>query len=1161
MTTVASDPLQSYNLTLQDSLSCTVPTVWADCVHVAPFCLRNAAFRVVDQGSCTIIGKDLLHSDLSAELYHLLRLEHIEEEESDPILNRLPLSILDSCLFVTPVEDPTYHLAAGIDNAKTQKILSSFPLLFDQMRMREGLRVVPVHIPVIRDPHSTYTPQSKRNIDPKKAVIFESEVKALKELGFVEEVSEAYYCCNCVIVKQGSKHRVCFDLTNVNQVIISNLFPLPKIPEVILALRGKKVFATLDLVKGFYQLPLHPDSRHLTAFFGPGNRMYQFTRVPFGMKNAPSNFQAAMQEILRPLLGVGCLVYIDDVVVYGVDEAEFFKHLAMVLQLLQDGGATLNLEKCHFGLSQIEYLGYVLSGTDYALKKERYITVAGLPQPKTVSSLRSFLGALSAFRDFVPNFALWEAKLSSKAATTLSGKAKLTWGDEEEEAYGKLKSMVSTAEYLQMPDPTQPFVVFTDASLAGTGGLILQRSAGGKAMKLPLEGLGMMSPVAVYSHANNDTERRYTVTELEMLAVVRLFDKHRDLLLSNSVILYTDHRNLVFITDPPSKKIHRWRSFLAEFNIDFRWVAGKDNAITDYLSRNCIPDDGGVDLQEEGGVDDITRKLAKVNVISSVGPHTVKDASHVVSTDSLALVATVVPSDSSARPSDSSARLSSSSSSSSSKKASSKRSKSFAPAPNSSATSASVPLLSYSGSEPSASSSVSPPTLPSNSQLKAITDAIFSKFHSDLSGHHGIDTTLKMLKSHGLNWENMEKQLSLFVKSCKACQLGSYRRNVVSDGQNITFYPWEKMHLDHVFFPDTHDEYKYVLVATDAFSRYTELTPAKEATTAEYLRVLLEVIYPRYGLPACIVTDHGSAFTSALSEEFAKYMGFEHLFTTPGNSPDNGTVEVTNKFIKSHLVKIFAQRQGPRDWRSWIPIVQRVLNFSYSPTLGTYPARLLFGDALQSIQLPFPRLFPRERMEKSTADYIKALNQDLQEVLLAVTTSRIKALKNREKRIGKRSKVSDIQYSPGDPILIQRKGLSNKLDPLWSGPFEVVDTSQSSVTVRNPLTNTTRTFPKSHSKPFYVPDENRPKASAFSAPVLDNSEFEVDEILEHFPPKGDHNFKKLDKTKFRVKWTGYEDTTVESYKDVKMSEAFIRYMNAVAPAEVLEKLEYYIGEK
>lgn len=119
---------------MQDSLSC---------VHVALFCLRNAEFRVVGQRSFTVLGKNLLHSDLSAELYNILRLEHIEEEESDPILNRLPLSILDSCLFVTLVEDP---LSLGIDNTKTQKILSAFPLLFDQTRIKEGLRVAPVQI-------------------------------------------------------------------------------------------------------------------------------------------------------------------------------------------------------------------------------------------------------------------------------------------------------------------------------------------------------------------------------------------------------------------------------------------------------------------------------------------------------------------------------------------------------------------------------------------------------------------------------------------------------------------------------------------------------------------------------------------------------------------------------------------------------------------------------------------------------------------------------------------------------------------------------------------------------------------------------------------------------------------------------------------------------
>lgn len=1135
---IPAEPLTAFNLSKQASEATCVPLISVLSSHVPPFEIKDAEFRIVAKGSISLFGKDLLSTDLGIELYHILRQANISHEFNDPVIKHLPESVSQcsshaSSLVLCP---PKPLIGPEITrSSEILKILETTPQLFTQDLKHRRLRVPEVVITLIPNWRDVYRPQNKRPLDANKTKHLMTECDTLLELGLIKEVFDGEFVSNVVMVRQGpDKIRTCYDLTNLNKVVANNVFPLPRISEVIQNLKGKRFFATLDLLKGFFQLPLHADSQKYTTFFGPNNRLFQFTSCPFGLRSAPSEFQSAMQRILASSLVTRCFVYIDDVVIFGKDEGEFLTNLRMVLDQLDKGGATLNLDKCKFGLKEITYLGYVISGDRWCLKSDRYLQVARMPRPETVSQMRSFLGAASAFREFSQNFAAWEGILAKLSATNLDGRSKIIWNDLSTKAYDQILKMVSSCESLQMPDTQKTFYVFTDASLAGTGGLICQEAVGDKVLRLPTEEGILLSPIIIHSEANDKTEQAYTVTELELLAVVRVFMKHRELLLSNKVILFTDHRNITFLSSSSSKKMARWLAFLSQFFIIFQWIAGSDNIFTDYLSRNALPDDL---LCPKRGAEEPPR----IHRVSSLMDfRTYKGLPFSDSTSS-------------------SYSLVQNGSTFPGSVAVVTRSKKVREPSSSDVETLRQPPLPQVDLSQQSSTSLSSPTnpVPSPSEEgkieKRIKEQIFSRYHSDMAGHHGINTTLNTLKNHRFDWPNIKEDLTLFIKSCEKCQISANSQSAASDHIWPSFHPWERVHLDHIHLPVNPRGMKYLLVATDSFSRYTEMMPSKEASAREYVSFLATAIYPRYGLPQCIVSDNGTAFTADLSSEYARMMGYKHIFTTPGNSAENGVVEVTNRMIKSYLTKVFSLHTGPKDWTRWVAPLQRVLNFSYSSAINTYPAKLLFGESIQGIDSTYNRVMPRVKYPEGALQYLEDLNEDLHEVLEATQEVRLSNnIKRKKSKFHKR--VSEIHFSPGHAVLILRTSLAGKLQPRWTGPYEVVSCSNATVECFNPLNGKTKLFPKKYAKRFFPRDDDRIKDPVFTPIALEEDEYFVESILNHFSPVPDPLFTDLEDMNFLVKWVGYDDPTVEPFENVCTTEALLLYLRRVAPEGVADRL-------
>jgi hypothetical protein len=207
-----------------------------------------------------------------------------------------------------------------------------------------------------------------------------------------------------LVKKKSGEIRFCVDYRKLNAVTLPDCYPLPLIVDALDSLGGAKFFSTLDCQSGYWQIEVDPQDRVKTTFSSHcGN--YHFTVLPFGVTNAPAFFQRTMDCILSGLTWKKCLIYIDDVIVFGKTVAEHNDNLADVFNKLEQAGLKLNPKKCHFFKTKVEYLGHFISSNGISPMPSKVKAVQDFPVPDNAKSVRSFLGLTSYYRRYIPNYA------------------------------------------------------------------------------------------------------------------------------------------------------------------------------------------------------------------------------------------------------------------------------------------------------------------------------------------------------------------------------------------------------------------------------------------------------------------------------------------------------------------------------------------------------------------------------------------------------------------------------------------------------------------------------------------------------------------------------------------------------------------------------------
>ncbi|KAL0159612.1 hypothetical protein M9458_043337, partial [Cirrhinus mrigala] len=374
-----------------------------------------------------------------------------------------------------------------------------------------------------------------------------------------------------MVPKPDGTLRFCNDFRRLNEVSEFDGYPMPRVDELLDRLGRARYISTLDLTKGYWQVPLTASAKPKTAFSTPSGH-WQYRTLPFGLHGAPATFQRMMDIILRPHQAYAA-AYIDDVVVHSEAWDEHLDRLRRVLSELRRAGLTANPRKCHLALSEAKYLGFQVGRGLIRPQEKKVEAIHSAPRPATKTQVRAFLGLAGYYRCFIPNFSSLAAPLTD--LTRKGQPEKVCWTPSTEEAFAQIKTALTSSPVLRAPDFSCPFLLQTDASDTGLGAVLSQIQEGEE------------HPIIYISRKLSTAERKYAAVEKEALAIKWAVLELRYYLLGRKFTLVTDHAPLQWMAraKDTNARVTRWFLALQDFHFEVRHRAGAANANADGLSR------------------------------------------------------------------------------------------------------------------------------------------------------------------------------------------------------------------------------------------------------------------------------------------------------------------------------------------------------------------------------------------------------------------------------------------------------------------------------------------------------------------------------------------------------------------------------------------------
>ena len=352
----------------------------------------------------------------------------------------------------------------------------------------------------------------------------------MMKTGIVRESSSPYASPMVIVKKKDGSNRICVDYRKLNRITVTDPEPMTAAEDLFQKLGKCQYYSTIDLSKGYWQIPVARRDVPKTAFVTPDG-CYEFLRMPFGMKNSGVTLVRGMRRLLQDMDNVKS--FIDDLIVYTEDWDTHLQVLDELLQRLQQAHLVVRPTKCVFGSRSVEFLGHLVGGDCISINEEHLEKIRQAKRPTTKKEVRSFLGLANYYRDHIPSFAVIAAPLSDLTKKGLP--ERVQWQDAQEKAFVTLRKNLMRRPILRLPDHGKSFVLRTDASNNGLGAALMQ------------EHDGKFYPIAYGSKKLSSAEQKYSTIEKECLAIVWGILKFHLYLAGKPFVLQTDHRPLSFL--------------------------------------------------------------------------------------------------------------------------------------------------------------------------------------------------------------------------------------------------------------------------------------------------------------------------------------------------------------------------------------------------------------------------------------------------------------------------------------------------------------------------------------------------------------------------------------------------------------------------------------
>ena len=690
---------------------------------------------------------------------------------------------------------------------------------------------------------------------------------------------------------------------------------------------------------------------------------WEYEHMPFGLTNAPATFQRLMESCLGELHLNWYIIYLDDIIVFSRTPAEHLHRLKAVISKLRAAGLKLKPTKCDLFKQQINYLGYVVSKEGVSTDPDKIAAVTEWPQPTTVTEVRSFLGFVSYYRRFIPNF-FKVAKPLNQLLQNLEGtpsqkkKFKVYWGPEQKEAFETLQKLCTESPILAYADFKAPFVLHTDASGDGLGAVLYQVQDGQKRV------------IAYASRSLSKSERNYPVHKLEFLALKwAITDKFHEYLYGSEFQVFTDNNPLIYVLTAAKLDAtgHRWVAALSNYTFSITYKPGKGHVDADALSHIRWPEAIDIDTQTvhavckgmqapHGKVETLCQGVQAVDALCQENAPPgmtplqwcqaqAKDpAIHQIieSMQNKTLKHLKIQGD---MPSDLKALI--------------RLKKQL--------------LLKqgvlYRRVTPSDAKPRLQLILPPSQRNKAIEGC------HDQVGHLGQDRVLELLRDR-FYWQGMYIDVASYLNSCPRC----LRRKSQADQApllNIEVnQPLELVHLDYLKIEPSKGNVENVLIITDHFTRYAQAFPSKTQTALATAKLLWNNFIPHYGFPEKIITDQGRNFESELIDNLCQVAGVKKLCTSPYHPQTNGQCECFNSTLLNMLGTLTPEQK--KDWKNHVSAMVHAYNCAKNTATGFSPYYLLFGrEPRLPVDVEFGLQRENQKGPLSESNYVSQLRRQL----------------------------------------------------------------------------------------------------------------------------------------------------------------------------------------
>ena len=724
------------------------------------------------------------------------------------------------------------------DTTAEEEIFERFPNVFN------GLGTIGEEYEIkLKENATPYALQVPRNVPIPLRPKVKQELERMEQMRVISKVTgPSEWCAGMVVVpKRSGDVRICVDLKPLNESVLREPHPIPKVDDTLALLSGAVYFSKLDANSGFWQIPLSESSKPLTTFITPFGR-YKFNKLPFGVSCAPELFQHRMNRILEGMEGV--VVLMDDVLVFASTKEEHDIRLSTVLKRLEEVGATLNRAKCEIFRPTVRFLGHILDKQGIRADPEKTSAISKMKAPKSVSDVRRFMGLVNQLGKFSPKI----AEYSQALRELLRSNRTWTWGPAQEESFARVKEELVKPTVLSHYNPQAETKVSADASSYGLGAVLMQKE--GKEWK----------PVVYASRSLNDTERNYAQIEKEALATTWACKKFATYILGRPVTIESDHKPLIPLLNekhldalPP--RILRFRLRMAKFDYVAVHVPGKLLYTADTLSRAPLPElsenDTTLQDQAECFIHNVTIPSLPASKSTLERYRQAQQGDEICSK--------VMEYCRSSWPDKNSVES---------------------------------PLKPF--REVRGALTICEQLLLFNNRIvvpSAMRREALTRIHE---GHQGAERCRWRTKS-SVWWPGITTQVKQMVGNCKSCAKNVQHRREPLITTSLPKYPWEVVGTD--LFELQGQQY---LLVVDYFSRYPEVVKLKSTTTSSVI-ALLKACFARHGIPEVVRSDNGPQFASREFAEFANSYGFEHRTSSPRYPQSNGMVERGVKTVKKLL--------------------------------------------------------------------------------------------------------------------------------------------------------------------------------------------------------------------------------------------------------------------